>query len=145
MPLTLSRLEAAHRYAVIEMGANHRGEIAHLAAIAEPDVGLVINAGPAHLEGFGGIEGVARGKGEMFAALGPDGAAVINADDRFAAFWHGLARAAGRVVTFGLRERADVSARACAAARPHGFVTEFDLHTPPGDCRVALRSRASTT
>ena len=81
------------------MGANHRGEIAHLAAIARADVGLVINAGPAHLEGFGGIEGVARGKGEMFAALGADGTAVINADDRFAAFWHGLARSAGRVVT----------------------------------------------
>ena len=67
VPLTLCRLEAAHRYAVIEMGANHLHEIAQLAAIARPDVGLVINAGPAHLEGFGGLEGVARGKGEMFA------------------------------------------------------------------------------
>jgi UDP-N-acetylmuramoyl-tripeptide--D-alanyl-D-alanine ligase len=69
VPLTLARLDAKHRYAVIEMGANHQREIAHLASIAEPNVGLVINAGPAHLEGFGGIEGVARGKGEMFQAL----------------------------------------------------------------------------
>ena len=81
VPLTLARLEPAHRCAVVEMGANHPGEIAHLAGIALPTVGLVINAGPAHLEGFGGIEGVARAKGEMFEALGGQGTAVINADD----------------------------------------------------------------
>jgi len=139
VPLTLCRLEDTHRYAVIEMGANHQREIAHLAAIAEPDVGLVINAGPAHLEGFGGIEGVAKGKGEMFAALGPDCAAVINADDRFAALWHGLARAAGTVTTFGMREHADVSATDLVARQSAtGFVTEFELHTLQGDCRVSL-------
>ena len=110
VPLTLCRLDDAHRSAVIEMGANHLLEIAHLAALARPAVGLVINAGPAHLEGFGGIDGVARGKGEMFEALDTDGTAVINADDRFATFWHGLARRAGRVVTFGVHERADVTA-----------------------------------
>ena len=73
VPLTLARLDSTHRFAVIEMGANHQREIAHLASICEPDVGLVINAGPAHLEGFGGIDGVARGKGEMFEALGVEG------------------------------------------------------------------------
>jgi UDP-N-acetylmuramoyl-tripeptide--D-alanyl-D-alanine ligase len=139
VPLMLARLEAAHRYAVIEMGANHLGEIAHLAAISRPDVGLVINAGPAHLEGFGGIDGVARGKGEMFEALGVDGTAVINADDRFATLWHGLARATGRIVTFGMRERADFSA---SHARSHvsdsGVVTEFDLECPLGQRHVTL-------
>ncbi len=139
VPLTLARLEARHRYAVIEMGANHRGEIAALASIAQPDVGLVINAGPAHLEGFGDMEGVARGKGEMFEALGAQGAAVINADDRYAAFWHGLARAAGRVATFGMREQADFMASGLASRMTdHGFVTEFDLHTPMGDRRVSI-------
>ena len=139
VPLTLARLQAEQRYAVIEMGANHRGEIAQLASIAAPDVGLVINAGPAHLEGFGGIEGVARGKGEMFEALGVDGAAVINADDRYAAFWHGLARAAGRVVTFGMREQADFMASGLAGrTADHGFVTDFDLHTPLGERRVSI-------
>jgi len=139
VPLTLCRLEASHRYAVIEMGANHQGEIAHLASLVRPDVGLVVNAGPAHLEGFGGMEGVARGKGEMFAALGPDQTAVINADDRYATFWHGLARAAGRVVTFGMRERADfaaVSVREVASGQ--GPSLEFELACPLGRRRVPL-------
>ena len=68
VPLTLLELTAAHRYAVIEMGANHQGEIAHLASIAEPTIGIVTNAGAAHLEGFGSLDGVASGKGEMFRA-----------------------------------------------------------------------------
>jgi UDP-N-acetylmuramoyl-tripeptide--D-alanyl-D-alanine ligase len=139
VPLTLARLEPAHRYAVIEMGANHRGEIAHLAGIARPDVGLVINAGPAHLEGFGGIEGVAEGKGELFAGLGLEQTAVINADDRFAAYWHGLARGAGRIVTFGLRERADFTA---SGLRSHssadGPATEFELDCPLGRRRITI-------
>jgi UDP-N-acetylmuramoyl-tripeptide--D-alanyl-D-alanine ligase len=139
VPLTLSRLEPTHRYAVIEMGANHRGEIAHLAGIARPDVGLVINAGPAHLEGFGGIEGVAEGKGELFAGLGLEQTAVINADDRFAAYWHGLARGAGRVLTFGLRERADFTATDLHShSSEDGPATEFELSCPLGRRRVAI-------
>jgi UDP-N-acetylmuramoyl-tripeptide--D-alanyl-D-alanine ligase len=139
VPLTLCRLEPTHRFAVIEMGANHRREIAHLASIARPDVGLVINAGPAHLEGFGGLDGVAQGKGEMFEALGAGGTAVINADDRYASYWHGLARAAGRVLTFGARERADFSARDVGSvASGAGFATEFVLATPVGERRVRL-------
>jgi len=139
VPLTLCRLEPTQRYAVIEMGANHRREIAHLASIARPDVGLVINAGPAHLEGFGGLEGVAQGKGEMFEALGAGGTAVINADDRYAPFWRGLARGAGRVLTFGVREHADFSARDVGGvAAGEGFTTEFELVTPAGERRVRL-------
>jgi len=139
VPLTLCRLEPSHRYAVIEMGANHQREIAQLAAIARPDVGLVINAGPAHLEGFGGLEGVARGKGEMFEALGIDGTAVINADDRFAAYWHGLARGAGRVFTFGMRERADFVAHPVTSrAVDDGFASVFQLVTPAGRRSVTL-------
>ncbi len=139
VPLTLCRLEPAHRFAVIEMGANHRGEIAHLASVAKPDVGLVINAGPAHLEGFGGIDGVAQGKGEMFAVLGAHQTAVINADDRFAAYWHGVARAAGRVVTFGMRERADFTAvNVHASIAESGPALEFDLVCPLGRRHVPL-------
>jgi UDP-N-acetylmuramoyl-tripeptide--D-alanyl-D-alanine ligase len=139
VPLTLCRLEDAHRCAVIEMGANHPGEIAHLAGLAEPDVGLVINAGPAHLEGFGSLEGVARGKGEMFEALDSQATAIINADDRFATFWHGLARRAGRVVTFGVRERADVAASAISSQLgPDGFSTTFELVTPAGRRPIRL-------
>ncbi|HET7204190.1 MAG TPA: UDP-N-acetylmuramoyl-tripeptide--D-alanyl-D-alanine ligase [Steroidobacteraceae bacterium] len=139
VPLTLCRLDDTHRCAVIEMGANHPGEIAHLAALARPDVGLVINAGPAHLEGFGGLDGVARGKGELLEALDTAGTAVINADDRFATFWHGLARRAGRVVTFGLRERADVSAsHVRSRLGDAGFATSFELSTPEGKRTIEL-------
>jgi UDP-N-acetylmuramoyl-tripeptide--D-alanyl-D-alanine ligase len=140
VPLMLCRLAAGHRTAVIEMGANHQREIAHLAALAEPDIGLVVNAGPAHLEGFGGIEGVAKGKGEMFEALGPRGVAVINADDRFADFWRGLASNAGQIVTFGIREAADFRASAIAKQLGDGgFVTAFELQCPLGGSAVRLR------
>jgi UDP-N-acetylmuramoyl-tripeptide--D-alanyl-D-alanine ligase len=139
VPLMLARLESAHRYAVIEMGANHAGEIAHLAGIAGPVVGLVINAGPAHLEGFGDLDGVARAKGELFESLRGDGTAVINADDRYAGLWRGLARGAGRTITFGMREPADFRASSPASrALPDRFVTEFELECPLGGRRVAL-------
>ena len=139
VPLTLARLETAHRYAVIEMGANHPGEIAHLAGIASPTVGLVINAGPAHLEGFGGLEGVARAKGELFSALGREATAVVNADDRFAPLWRGLARGAGRTITFGMREPADFRAGPPTSRLAQDrFVTEFELDCPLGRSRLVL-------
>ena len=107
VPLTLARLTPSHRYAVIEMGANHLGEIAALCAIARPDIGLVTNAGDAHLEGFGSREGVARGKGEIFDALGSGQVAVINADDAYAAQWAERASPA-RVLRFGRQAEAEV-------------------------------------
>jgi UDP-N-acetylmuramoyl-tripeptide--D-alanyl-D-alanine ligase len=81
LPLTLFRLEPEHRWAVLEMGMSARGEIARLAEIAVPDVGVITNIGPAHLETLHGLDGVARAKGELFAALKAGGTAVINADD----------------------------------------------------------------
>ena len=110
LPLTLAALEPSHRYAVIEMGAARSGDIRYLAEMARPQVGVVTNAGPAHLETMGSIEGVARTKGEMYGALPADGVAIINADDRFADFWRGLA-GQRRVLSFGLSQPADVSAR----------------------------------
>ena len=84
VPLCLFALDDTHRYAVMEMGANHPGEIARLCRIAEPSVAVVTCCAPAHLEGFGSVEGVARAKGEILAGLGPGGVAVINQDDDFA-------------------------------------------------------------
>ena len=84
MPLTLLRLSAEHRSAVIEIGANRPGEVADLVRIARPDVGLITNAGAEHLEGFGDLDGVARAEGEMVAGLDADDIAVINADDAYA-------------------------------------------------------------
>jgi len=109
VPLTLFRLDAEDRFAVIEMGANHPGEIAYLAGLAEPMVAVVTNAAAAHLEGFGSLEGVARAKGELFASLPGDGIAVINADDSFAPLWRELA-GDRRVISFGLAGDADVRA-----------------------------------
>ena len=87
LPLTLLSLTLNEDYAVIEMGANHPGEIAYLSRIARPDIAIVNNAGAAHLEGFGSVEGVARAKGEIFEGLTESGIAIINRDDEFAGYW----------------------------------------------------------
>ncbi len=81
LPLTLLKLEEDQKWMVLEMGTNQRGEITRLTAIADPDVGVITNVGPSHLEGLHGLDGVARAKGELFAALRKDSFAVINADD----------------------------------------------------------------
>jgi UDP-N-acetylmuramoyl-tripeptide--D-alanyl-D-alanine ligase len=132
VPLMLLEMNATHRYAVIEMGANHIGEIAHLASLAEPTIGIVTNAGAAHLEGFGSLEGVASGKGEMFKALPASGVAVINADDKYASFWREN-RAADEVFTFGFEQPADFMAhKVNASGDQGGFKIDFDLVTPFG-------------
>ena len=83
MPLMLTRIEDHHRFAVIEMGANHVGEIAYLTALARPDIVVITNAGAAHLEGFGSLDGVARGKGEILCGESRPKVAILNADDRY--------------------------------------------------------------
>ena len=110
MPLTLLRIREEHDFAVIEMGANHFGEIEFLTKIARPDVAVVNNAGAAHLEGFGDLEGVAQAKGEIFIGLGTRGVAVINADDQFADYWNDSNK--GReVFTFGINNESTISGR----------------------------------
>ncbi len=138
VPLTLLRLRAEHRSAVIEMGANHLGEIALLAGLARPDIGIVTQAGDAHLEGFGSRLGVARGKGELFAALDGRGVAVINRDDTYFDLWRELAGTA-TVLGFGLSERADVRAENIHGEPEHApAATVFTLITPEGRQRVEL-------
>ncbi len=133
VPLTLLRLTSRHRFAVIELGANHPGEIAYLAGLARPRVGVVTNAAPAHLEGFGDVAGVARAKGELFEALPEDGVAVINADDPYADLWR---RRAGRCrqLSFGLQAPADVTAR----WEPVSGGTRLEVRTPAGATTVRL-------
>ncbi|MGD9598917.1 MAG: UDP-N-acetylmuramoyl-tripeptide--D-alanyl-D-alanine ligase [Steroidobacteraceae bacterium] len=138
VPVTLLRLDPAHAFAVIEIGANHPGEVAALAALARPRIGLVTNAGAEHLEGFGSLEGVARAEGELFAALDPAGVAIVNADDAFAGLWRSMTRA--RIVTFGLAEGADFHARDIATeVGPAGFATRFRLHAPAGAAGIRLQ------
>ena len=90
VPLSVLQLEVAHRYAVFELGANHLGEIAHTVAIVQPQVTLINNIAPAHIEGFGSIDGVAQAKGEIHQGLAVHGTAVINDDDAYAHFWDSL-------------------------------------------------------
>jgi UDP-N-acetylmuramoyl-tripeptide--D-alanyl-D-alanine ligase len=138
VPLMLLELTVAHRFAVIEMGANHLGEIAHLANIAEPTIGMVTNAGAAHLEGFGSLQGVATGKGEMFRSLPVEGVAIINADDVFSPEWRDSSTAE-RVLTFGFEQPADFMAHKVSTSTDQsGFLTEFELVTPYGSRPATL-------
>jgi UDP-N-acetylmuramoyl-tripeptide--D-alanyl-D-alanine ligase len=137
VPLTLLRLTSAERFAVVEIGANHPGEVAALVEIAQPAVGMITNAGAEHLEGFKTLEGVARAEGEMVAGLTASATAVINADDAFANLWRSLT--AARVVTFGLRERADFSASEVQSSiGAQGFHTRFRLTAPEGSTAIEL-------
>jgi UDP-N-acetylmuramoyl-tripeptide--D-alanyl-D-alanine ligase len=138
LPLTLARLRAEHQTAVIEMGANHAGEIALLAQLGRPTIGVITQAGTAHLEGFGSREGIARAKGEMYTGLSAEGLAVINADDHYAGLWRSLA-AHCRQLSFGIEQAADVAARQLREVieRDAGHL-EFELATPQGNAQVRL-------
>ncbi|MGO9514535.1 MAG: UDP-N-acetylmuramoyl-tripeptide--D-alanyl-D-alanine ligase [Steroidobacteraceae bacterium] len=157
VPLTLMRLEPSHRSAVIEMGANRIGDVAALVRLARPTVGLITNAGAEHLEGFGDLDGVAKGEGEMVAGLEPTATAIINADDAYAGYWRevattrvgdprddsrGACRTGGpRIFTFGVRESADFMAKNAAQAIERGeFATRFTLTCPLGTRAIMLKA-----
>jgi UDP-N-acetylmuramoyl-tripeptide--D-alanyl-D-alanine ligase len=134
MPLTLLKLRAHHRYAVIEMGMNHFGEIDYLTHLACPDVAVVNNATGAHLQGLGSIEGVARAKGEIFAGLASDGTAVINDDDTHAALWRKLADK-HRILDFALGHPANVQGK----WEVQGFGGVIQARTPAGELKLVLQ------
>jgi UDP-N-acetylmuramoyl-tripeptide--D-alanyl-D-alanine ligase len=132
LPMTLLRLEPTHEAAVLEMSMYTVGEIARLAEIAIPEVGVVLAVHPAHLERAGSIERIAAAKAELPAALPPDGLAVLNADDPRVAAMAGVTRA--EVRTFGLGPIADVRADDVMS---HGLAgTEFTVHAPWGARRI---------
>ena len=135
VPLTLLSLDATHEAAVIEVGANHPGEVAFLTTLVRPQVGLVTNAGAEHLEGFGSLEGVARAEGELFAGLANTATAVINADDEFAGLWDTL-RGKARRVDFGFGAAAGV--RIVDWDAGVNGVQTFTLVTPAGEVAVRL-------
>jgi UDP-N-acetylmuramoyl-tripeptide--D-alanyl-D-alanine ligase len=135
LPQTLFALREEHRWAVLEMGMSALGEIARLAEIAQPQIGVITNIGAAHLETLRGLDGVARAKGELFAALPPEGTAVINADDsRVLAL--PVANGAHRLL-FGCSEQATV--RAEEIQLWEGGV-RFRLHLPDGSYPVQLHA-----
>ncbi len=133
MPLMLTRIDETHRFAVFEMGASHAGEIEYLTALAEPDVVAITNAGAAHLEGFGSIEGVAKAKGEILCGRSRPGVAVLNADDEYFNFWSAMVKDID-VVSFGIDGQSDVGANDIAA---DGGGSSFELRLP--DARVDVR------
>lgn len=137
LPLTLFRLTPAHQIAVLELGMNHAGEISCLGRICEPDVGVITNVGPAHLEGLGSIENVVLAKGELLHTIRPGGTAILNADDpRVAALGDTVDCP---VIYFGSADRADVQAEDIHLTEA-GMA--FTLSTPSGSIPVTLATPA---
>ncbi|PIJ49747.1 UDP-N-acetylmuramoyl-tripeptide--D-alanyl-D-alanine ligase [Erwinia sp. OLTSP20] len=136
VPLTLLRLTQQHRYAVIELGANHQGEIAYTTQLVRPESALVNNLAAAHLEGFGSLAGVARAKGEIFSGLSATGTAIFNADSHD---WHNWQRdlQVSRVWRFSATQDADSEFYA-SDLRISAGGTAFMLHTPEGDMAIQL-------
>ncbi|MEZ4528009.1 MAG: UDP-N-acetylmuramoyl-tripeptide--D-alanyl-D-alanine ligase [Desulfobacterales bacterium] len=137
LPLTLLRLDAWHEWAVVELGMNHPGEIGRLTRICAPDIGVITNIGPAHLEGLGSVEAVARAKGELLREMPPDTIAVLNADDP--ACRELAAQSAQEVITFGLSEDAQVRA---FDVKRKGMEISFVLEISPEMAEVCLHSPA---
>ncbi len=143
VPLTLMELADHHEILVIELGANHAGEIAALSQMACPTVGVITNAGAAHLEGFGSIDGVAQAKGELLDHLPSAGTAILNADDPYCSAWRRRSRAAG-VLTFGFEPSSDCTVRGEVADSSGG--SAFTLALPDGTAvglTLPLRGRHS--
>jgi UDP-N-acetylmuramoyl-tripeptide--D-alanyl-D-alanine ligase len=132
VPLMLLRLTSEHRNAVIEAGMNHLGEIARLAAWADPDVGLVTNVGPVHLEGTGSLEGVAYAKGELFHAMRESATAVANADDPRLLGQARLSRR--RLITFGASMNSHIR---LVSAHHGGPGLRVEIAFPDGKVRMA--------
>ena len=135
LPLQLLRLEEADEAAVVELGMSHAGELKRLAEIARPDVGVVTRVAPVHLEFFASVDEIALAKRELIEGLaGRESVAVLNADDpRVARF---AQVAPGRVVTFGVAERADFRAENIQDRGLNG--SEFDFLGPEGRARLSL-------
>lgn len=134
VPLTLLKMHASHKYAVVEMGMNHLGEIDYLTHIAKPNVAVINNVGSAHIGELGSRANIALAKGEIFSGLQADGVAVINADSEYAADWLAL-NTNRKVVTFGLSQQADVTAN----YQELQGVSLMNLDTPNGRVEFKLK------
>jgi UDP-N-acetylmuramoyl-tripeptide--D-alanyl-D-alanine ligase len=124
VPLTILSMPEGTEVLVTEMGANHKGEISRLSNIARPDVGVVTNIGPSHLEFFGTLKGVAKAKSELVESLDEGGTAVLPADDEFFEFLAGRAR--GRIVSFGFSDGADVRIEDIEGREGGGYTFSID-------------------
>jgi UDP-N-acetylmuramoyl-tripeptide--D-alanyl-D-alanine ligase len=134
VPKMLLQLCKQHKYAVIEMGMNHLGEISYLTGLAKPTVALITNAGAAHIKGTGSVEAVASAKGEIFEGLDELGIAVINADDLNMQLWHKLAGSRS-VIEFGLSKEVKVS----GSYQLNLTDTRMELKLPDGAIEIKLK------
>ncbi|OZA22464.1 MAG: UDP-N-acetylmuramoyl-tripeptide--D-alanyl-D-alanine ligase, partial [Hydrogenophilales bacterium 17-61-9] len=134
LPLMMLRLRDTHRYAVLEMGMNHAGEIDYLTRLARPAIAVVINALTAHIGFLGSVENIARAKGEIFNGLAETGIAIFNADDAHAHLWREQ-NARRPIIDFGL----DPSAKVHATFTPTAFGSTLSATLPSGRCEIALQ------
>lgn len=135
VPMTLLRLTPEHQFAVIELGANHQGEIAWTVSLTRPEAALVNNLAAAHLEGFGSLAGVAKAKGEIFTGLPDSGIAILNADNND---WDNWQQVIGDRTVWRFSPNAAGSDFSAADVRITSQGTEFTLHTPNGSTDVLL-------
>ncbi|GAA6183512.1 UDP-N-acetylmuramoyl-tripeptide--D-alanyl-D-alanine ligase [Aliiglaciecola sp. NS0011-25] len=135
VPLTLLRLQQNHDFAVIEMGANHLGEIAYTTNLVKPDVATIVNAAAAHLEGFGSLLGVARAKSEIFRGLSSKGTAIINRDSQFSDFWTGKLKEC-HIQGFSVSQETDFYAQDVTLGIDG--CAQFMLCTPKGKIHLSL-------
>jgi len=133
VPLTLLRIEENHEWAILELGMNCPGEIRRLSQICSPDIGLITNIGPAHLEGLGSLEGIMNAKGEMLEMLSSKSRLILNADDTMV--MRLAKRSPCKPILFGLAENADIRASALENSMD---AVSFQLHTPQGEIQVSL-------
>ena len=134
VPLTLFRLNDRYDAAVIEMGANHPGEIDYLTKIVLPGIAVITNIGAAHLEGFGSIKNTAKAKGEIFNGLAENEFAIINSDDAFSEYFKDITTAY-KVTSFGVKNNADVMGE----WQSDGQGSLLKINTPEGQCSVKLK------
>ena len=138
VPLTVLRLRPGHELAVVELGMNHPGEIAVLAAIAQPTVALVNNAQREHQEFMATIEAVARENGAVIEALAATGTAVFPADDTYSALWHDLSGTRPQL-TFALTSDTTAADLSCAAPQWANNAWQIQAHTPAGPLAYTLQ------
>jgi UDP-N-acetylmuramoyl-tripeptide--D-alanyl-D-alanine ligase len=131
VPLTLLKLTPEHQCVVLEMGANHPGEIAYLTKLAPPNLALINNVFPAHTEGFGSVDSIARSKAEIYQGLAADGIALVNNDDHYANFWREII-GNKQILTFGLSSQADIWGKPLSPG-------QFQLNTPQGSTNISLQ------
>lgn len=135
LPLTMWHLKPEQKFAVIEVGANHHGEISALMQLVKPvKVAAITNAEACHLEGFGDVPGVARAKAEIFEGLATDGIAILNRDSDYFSYWQSIIKGK-QSLSFGLTPQADIYAENLTFKHEY---CEFTLHTPTGSCPILL-------